>query len=204
MIGLMLPNAFSATSTFDEGEEKIILEKNIDVNLVLIGDSWLSSQVTAIKKDLVETYEPIYLLTNKKVGIQYNFEYNFLAVTEEDSKKLFEKIEEYSSLQGLNGPIEWWLYTYQGIPFEDQDEVVEKELLLQYNAEYVEEQIYEIIIKDDSNLSSNDNINLVFLDSSDYFPWEFRKNYFVEQKDSSTEMKFTKIGLTGYCGNYNF
>ena len=82
MIGLMLPNAFSATSVFDEGEEKIILEKNIDVNLVLIGDSWLSSQVTAIKKDLVETYEPIYLLTNKKVGIQYNFEYNFLAVTE--------------------------------------------------------------------------------------------------------------------------
>ena len=95
------------------------------------------------------------------------------------------------------------MYTYQGIPFEDQD-VVEKELLLQYNAEYVEKQIYELIIKDDSNLSSNDNINLVFLDSSDYFPWDFWKNYFVEQKDSSTEMKFTKIGLTGYGGNYNF
>ena len=204
MIGLMLPNAFSATSTFDEGEEKIILEKNIDVNLVLIGDSWLSSQVTAIKKDLVETYEPIYLLTNKKVGIQYNFEYNFLEVTEEDSKKLFEKIEEYSSLQGLNGPIEWWLYTYQGIPFEDQDEVVENELLYAYNAEYVEEQIYEIIIKDDSNLSSNDNINLVFLDSSDYFQWDFWKNYFVVQKDSSTDMSFQKIGLTGFGGNYNF
>ena len=54
MIGLMIPNAFSATSVFDEGEEKIILEKNIDVNLVLIGDSWLSSQVTSIKKNLVE------------------------------------------------------------------------------------------------------------------------------------------------------
>ena len=167
MIGLIIPNAFSATSTFDEGEEKIILEKNIDVNLVLIGDSWLSSQVTAIKKDLVETYEPIYLLTNKKVGIKYNFEYNFLAVAEEDSKKLFEKIEEKSSLQGLNGPIEWWLYTYQGIPFDVQNEAVEKELLWQYNAEYVEEQIYELIIKNDSNLSSNDNINLVFLASSD-------------------------------------
>ena len=204
MIGLMVPNAFSATSTFYEGEEKIILEKNIDVNLVLIGDSWLSSQVTAIKKDLVETYEPIYVLTNKKVGIQYNFEYNFLTVTEEDSKKLLEKFEEKSSLQGLNGPIEWWLHTYQGIPFEEQDEVVEKELLLQYDAEYVEEQIYEIIIKDDSNLSSNDNINLVFLGSSDYFPWAFWKNYFIEQKDSSTDTQFTKLGLTGYGGNYNF
>jgi hypothetical protein len=205
MIGLMVPNAFSATSTFDEGEEKIILEKNIDVNLVLIGDSWLSSQVSAIKKDLVETYEPIYLPTKKKVGIKYNFEYNFLAVTEEDSKKLFDKIEENSSLQGLNGPIAWWLYTYQGISFEDQDEVVEKELLLQYNAEHVEKQIYELIIKDDSNLSSNDNINLVFLSSSeDYFPWAFWKNYFVEQKDSSTDMSFQKIGLTGYGGNYNF
>ena len=204
MIGLMVPNAFSATSTFDEGEEKIILEKNIDVNLVLIGDSWLSSQVTAIKNDLVETYEPIYLLTNKKVGIKYNFEYNFLAVTEEDTKKLYEKIEEKSFLQGLNGPIAWWLHTYQEISFEDQDEIVEKELLFEYNAEYVEEQIYEIIIKNDPNLSSNDNINLIFLSSSDNTPWNSWKNYFIEQKDSSTEKRFTKIGLTGYGGNYNF
>tara|TARA_B100001123_G_scaffold80536_1_gene91576 strand:+ start:133 stop:2568 length:2436 start_codon:yes stop_codon:yes gene_type:complete len=204
MIGLMVPNAFSATTTFDEGEEKIILEKNIDVNLVLIGDSWLSSQVTAIKKDLVETYEPIYLLTNKKVGIKYNFEYNFLAVTEEDSKKLFENIGE-GLPQELNGPIAWWLYTYQGIPFDAHNEAVEQELLWQYDAEHVEKQIYELIIKDDSNLSSNDNINLVFLSSSeDYFPWKLWKNYFIVQKDSSTDMSFQKIGLTGYGGNYNF
>ena len=65
--------------------------------------------------------------------------------------------------------------------------------------------LFQLIIKDDSNLSSNDNINLVFLSSSeDYFPWVFWKNYFIEQKDSSTDMSFQKIGLTGYGGNYNF
>ncbi|MDA1347196.1 MAG: hypothetical protein O3C48_08285, partial [Crenarchaeota archaeon] len=204
MIGLIVPNAFSATSSFDEGEEKIILEKNIDVNLILIGDSWSSFEVSAIKKNLVKTYEPIYVLTNKKVGIKYNFEYNFLAVTEEDSKKLYGKIKEKSSLQSVNGPIAWWLHTYQGIPFDAHNKVVEKKLLSKYNAEYVEEQIYEIVIKDDPNLSSNDNINLIFLSSSDNTPWNFWKNYFIEQKDSSTKKQFTKIGLTGYGGNYNF
>ena len=204
LIGFIIPNAFSATTVFDEGDEKIILEKEINVNLILVGDSWTSSEVDAIKKDLLETHEPIYLLTNKKVGIKYTFDYNFLTVAEEDSKKLYMNIEEQSDTQTLNGPISWWLYAYHGIPFEEQNELLEEDPLLQYNAEYVENQIYEIIIKNDQNLMSRDNINLIFLSSSDYLSWDYLKNYFIDQRDTATDTRFIKDGLTGYGGNYNF
>ena len=216
MIGLMVPSAFAATTIFDEAEEKIVLEKNIDVNIILIGDSWLASQVTSVERQLVESYEPIYLLTNKKVGIKYNFEYKFLEVTEEDSEKLFKKISEKTVVQNINGPIAWWLNEYQGIPFNSQDELEKNELVIQYDAEYVENQINEIIIKDDSKLSPNDKVNLIFLKDKKRYEnllnaetleeqkkHTMYQNYFIQQKNISGET-FSKIGLTGYGGNYNF
>ena len=55
---------------------KLLQKKTIDVNLILIGDEWLSQQPEQIRKNLILEYEPI-VFNNDKIGNHYNYNYNF-------------------------------------------------------------------------------------------------------------------------------
>ncbi len=207
MIGVMVPNVFAETTILSPSATgEIITEKTIDVNLILIGDEWSSQQSTEIHKNLTLEYEPIIILSDiKKIGINYNYNYNFLSVSENDSDKLFEYMKKNAIVgdQGDNMILhhnmwveiyhpEWWgddnLLT---IPYES------------YDALDIEKYLYDKIIKDDSNLNSENSVNLIFL-KGDLSKLNSIHDYTLTSRDASTNESFDAVGLTVYGGNYNF
>ena len=207
MIGMMVPNVFAETTILSPSSTgEIITEKTIDVNLILIGDEWSSQQSKEIRKNLTLEYEPIIIFSDiKKIGIHYNYNYNFLSVSENDSDKLFEYMKKNAMLgdPGDNMILhhnmwveiyhpEWWgddnLLT---IPYES------------YDVLDIEKYLYDKIIKDDSNLNSENSVNLIFL-KGDLSKLNSIHDYTLTSRDASTNESFDAFGLTGYGGNYNF
>ena len=95
IIGLVLP-VFGQSILYDipfEGED-IFLEKSIDVNILLVGDTWTSSEITKINNELPTSFEPVIHSTEKKSGIKYNYNYNFLSASEQDSSALFSFMKQ--------------------------------------------------------------------------------------------------------------
>ena len=207
MIGVMVPNVFAETSILSPSATgKIITEKTIDVNLILIGDEWSSQQSKEIRKNLILEYEPIIIIgDNKKIGIHYNYKYNFLSVSENDSDKLFAYMTK-NTMAGVKGDDmilhhNVWVEIYHpnwwdnddllSIPYES------------YDVLDIEKYLYDEIIKNDSNLNSENSVNLIFL-KGDLSKLNSVHDYTLTSRDVSTNESFDAFGLTGYGGNYNF
>ena len=205
MIGVMVPNIYAETKLLSPNTTgEIIVEKTIDVNLILIGDEWSSQQSKEIRKNLFLEYEPIVHFGQDKIGINYNYNYNFLSVSEDDSKKLFEVMRQNALVGNTSDLIlqhQVWIELYHPewlddnftltIPYESYD-VLE-----------IEKYLYNEIIKDDPNLNSENSVNLVFL-KGDLSKLNSIHDYTLTSRDAATNTQFDAFGLTGYGGNYNF
>jgi hypothetical protein len=204
LIGVMVPNISAETKLLSPNiAGEIIVEKTIDVNLILIGDEWSSQQSKEIRKNLFLEYEPIVYF-DSTIGINYNYNYNFLSVSEDDSKKLFEVMRQ-NALVGNTSDLllqhQVWIELYHPewlddnftltIPYESYD-VLE-----------IEKYLYNEIIKDDPNLNSENSVNLVFL-KGDLSKLNSIHDYTLTSRDAATNTQFDAFGLTGYGGNYNF
>ena len=205
MIGVMVPNISAETKLLSPNTAgEIIVEKTIDVNLILIGDEWSSQQSKEIRKNLFLEYEPIVYFGQDKIGINYNYNYNFLSVSEDDSKKLFEVMRQNALVGNTSNLLlqhQVWIELYHPewlddnftltIPYESYD-VLE-----------IEKYLYNEIIKDDPNLNSENSVNLVFL-KGDLSKLNSIHDYTLTSRDVATNTQFDAFGLTGYGGNYNF
>ena len=200
----MLSNVYAETEYLSPNTPgEIILEKTIDVNLILIGDEWSLQQSREIRKNLFLEYDPI-VYGQDKIGIHYNYNYNFLSVSEDDSKKLFEVMSQNAwvgNTSDLLLPHQVWIELYHPewldedftltIPYESYD-VLE-----------IEKYLYNEIIKDDPNLNSENSVNLVFL-KGDLSKLNSIHDYTLTSRDAASNKQFDAFGLTGYGGNYNF
>ncbi len=191
--------------------DEILLRQSLDVNLILIGDEWNSSIQNKIKNNLESTYSPLISSEVGRAGIQYDYKYNFISVSEEASSQLFDYMkgeskvvrpfygeEDFDAPWGLgpwiqNNHTEWINQAFQRYD-------IEYRLI---DAEKIEDYIYENIIKSDSKLNKLSSANLIFI-ADDTEKIDFLHNYDLMRKDTTQKKIHHAVGLMGYGGKYNF
>jgi len=191
--------------------DEIILNQQIDVNLILIGDEWDGSFKNKIQSKLEKKYLPIVLSENNRAGIQYDYSYNFISASEQQSNDLFNLMKtENEHLRPFYGGGEYddpwgiavWIrnnHTEWANEIQTRYEVDYKLI----DAEMVEDFIYENIISKDNKLSKSSSVNFVFI-SGDMDDVDFLHNYKLKRTDGASDQPHKAIGLMGYGGNYNF
>ncbi|MGQ0795138.1 MAG: hypothetical protein ACT4N5_03005 [Nitrosopumilaceae archaeon] len=200
--GFNSANAQSTVYNESSADQEIILEKTLQINILLVGDTWSSTEIADVKNNLRSSFKPIVESSGEPAGIKYNYEYNFLSASEKDSTDLFSFMKDgkYATpIFGenlLNFPIwqEWW----QKVEHPELEDITYGLI----DAEKVEEYIYKNLIADDPNLNKPNSANLIFIkDSLDKV--DFLHNYYVKNTDKSTKTDHGAVGFMGYGGNYN-
>ena len=194
---------FFAPSSIAPFDSDIVLEKNLDVNLILIGDEWSKAEKNSITSELPGYYDPIYVTTEEKVGIRYNYQYNFVSATEQDTKNVVEHMSANSFERPIWGsdlfdfPI--WQAYWAALYHPDWNVEGQYRII---DALATEEYLYETIIGSNPSLTKQNSVNLIFL-KTDLDDVDYLHNYFLSDIDKSTKAEHTYDGLMGYGGNYN-
>jgi len=189
---------------------EILLNQNLDVNLILVGDVWNSTFQNKIKNSLEKTYEPIIHSELGKAGIKYNYKYNFVSLDDQQSQGVFDfmkqEAEEVLPFYGENdfkdpwGVAVWiqnnhteWIHKIQNT-YEIDYKLID--------AENMENYLYENIISQNSNLNKPGSANLIFI-SGDLDQVDFLHNYKMKRTDTAQNQPHKAIGLMGYGGPHN-
>ena len=191
--------------------EEIILQQNVQVNLILVGDEWKSSIQNQIKTNLESTYKPIILSELERIGSQYNYEYNFFSASEQASTNVFDFMKEKAmSLRPFFGENEfdepWGIALWIKNNHTEWVDTSQKRYNVEYrliDAEKMEDFLYDNIIKTDDSLNRPNSVNLIFI-ADDMTKVNFLHNYQLKKFDSATSKPHNALGLMGYGGRYNF
>jgi len=213
VLGVSLSLAF-LTFIPDAFGKEIILEKTLEINIILIGDEWTSSEMDVIERNLPSSFDPSIILTGDKLGIRYNYEYSFFSQgPEKASAGLFSFMKSKAvdhSVYGdglFDSPIwqEWWIKVKhpEWIEKDSSGEFLRYKIPYKINdAEEVEKYIYDRFIANNSDLNKPNSVNLVFL-KGDLSQLDYLHNYYLAQRDKSSNEVHNAMGMMGYGGNYN-
>ena len=190
--------------------EEIVLKQQIDVNLIMIGDEWDSNLESKVRNNLVKKYLPVILSENSRAGIQYDYSYDFISASEQQSNDLFNLMKtENEHLRPFYGGGKfddlWGIAVWIRNNHTEWANEIQTRYDVDYkliDAEMVEDFLYENIIANDSKLSKSNSVNLVFI-SDDMNDVDFLHNYKLKRVDRATDQPHNAIGLMGYGGNYN-
>ena len=195
-------------------DDEIILERKLDINLILIGEEWTTGLKNEIKSELPVSREPHYVFQNEPIGIRHSYNYNFISVEEEKVNKVSSFMNENFQPTLIPGygifddfrfwqaewiealHPEWVAYDNQG---NFQGYLVDYGLI---DAEAMEKFLFNEFVSIDKNRTSQDSINLIFL-AMDLNEAPFLRNYYLNNRDDSTNENFSYFGLMGYGGNHN-
>ena len=199
-----------AGSNVIPADPSIVLERALDVNLILVGGVWSAYDISVLMRELPSYCDPVVTETGEKIGMRYLYEYNF--VSRPDASGLVEVMDSNSDVRPLfeaagdeaNTWLDWWVRAHHrswvvdgfagGPPGEPEYRLVD--------ALAVEEYLYEEVVASDPALSDPASANLVFLvpDPSDT---RYLYNYRLDGFDKSTDKRFEYVGLMGYGGVHN-
>ena len=104
-----------AGSNVIPADASIVLEKALDVNLILVGGEWSAYDISVLKRELPSYCDPVVTETGEKVGMRYLYEYNF--VSRPDASGLVGVMESNSAVRPLfeaggkeaNTWLAWWV-----------------------------------------------------------------------------------------------
>ncbi|RZD41820.1 MAG: hypothetical protein CXT78_10410, partial [Thaumarchaeota archaeon] len=190
--------------------DEIVVTQLLDVNLILVGDTWDSEIKNIIKKNLNTKYSPFISAELNRVGITYHYDYNFVELSENDSGELFDYVKsESKSWRGtfygeddFDEP--WGLGTWikgnhtewvKGDRFNVDFKIMD--------ASKMEEYIQQNIISQDNKFTKPSAVNLIFI-SGDMDDIDFLHTYGLKTKDVATEEYHEAVGMMGFGGKYNF
>ncbi len=189
---------------------EMIVEQDVDVNLILVGDSWTDSQKNEIKNNLVKSFSPLVFSELHLAGMKYNYKYNFISASDSISEDLFdlmtnnaEHINPFFGENKYDNP--WGIATWVKNNHTEWVSTIQQRYEIDYkliDANLVEKFLYENLISADSNLNKPNSANLVFI-ADDMNKIDFIHNYKLNTFDPSTDKPHTALGLMGYGGNYN-
>lgn len=189
---------------------EILLQQKIDINMILVGESWKPTLIEKIKKDLQSNYKPIVASELERLGIQYDFQYNFVSTSEQANKDLFEfmkkeavDVKPFFGENDYDNPwgIALWIKNNHTEWVDQAQERYDVEYKL-IDAEKMEDYIYQNIIAKDAKLNKANSANLIFI-SDDMSKIKFLHNYQVKRTDPSTKAVHNAVGLMGYGGRHN-
>ncbi len=194
---------------------QIVLEKTVNINIILIGDTWSNQEISQIKSSLKTSYEPYVDSAKEKLGIKYKYQYNFYSASDTDSNDVFSFMAKNAQAINVIGNLgkyqffhAWWIlenhpeWVTLGL---DKNGNVQANYKINYkvnNAEELEKYLYDNIISKNNNLSDKNSVNMIFLkgglDKVNYL-----HHYYVPKFDDAQNTQANAIGLMGYGGNYN-
>ncbi|MHA7734257.1 hypothetical protein [Nitrosopumilus sp. S6] len=194
-------------------DSDIVVERHTNVNLILIGDEWLSTAKSTISNNLPKYRDPIYVSSQEKTGVRHVYNYNFVSVSDKEVEELSTFLKNSSFQRPIVGSdlvdIPFWQAAWvaanhpEWVTFDRYGNVAS------YNIDYrlidalaTEEFIYEKFIGSNTELSDPDSVNLVFI-AMDLDDADFLRNYSVTSRDDASGKEFSSMGLMGYGGNYN-
>ena len=204
---------YSSPLSSTQYDPEIILEKTIDINLILVGDEWSGPEKSSIKNTLPIFYDPIFVVTEEKVGVRYNYRYNFISVSEQDTAKLVDFMISNSFQSPLPGSdlgtnLIWQAY-WLAVNHPEWLAYDQDGNFVGFNVDYriidalaTEEFLYENIVGSNPSLSKANSANLIFL-KTDLEDVDYLHNYYLDDIDKSTKIQNSYFGLMGYGGNYN-
>jgi hypothetical protein len=191
--------------------DEIVVTQLLDVNLILVGDTWDSKIKDMITENLNLEYSPFISKELNRAGITYHYDYNFVEVSENDSDELFDYVKsESKSWKGMFygeydfgepwglGP--WikanhtdWITSFNTfkIDFKIMD------------ASKMEEYLQQNIISKNNAFTKPSAVNLVFI-SGDMEDIDFLHTYDLRTKDAATKEYHEAVGMMGFGGKYNF
>lgn len=199
-----------AGSNVIPADPSIVLERALDVNLLLVGGEWSAYDISVLRRELPSYCDPAVTATGEKIGMRYLYKYNF--VSRPDALGLVDVMEANSAVRPLfaaggqeaNTWLAWWVSEHHaewithgfagGPPGVPEYRLVD--------ALAVEEYLYEEVIASDLELANPAAANLVFLAAA---PSDvgYLYNYRLDGFDKSTDKRFEYVGLMGYGGVHN-
>ena len=190
--------------------DEIVVTQLLDINLILIGDTWDPELEKLIKKNLNEKYSPFIHSELNRAGITYHYNFDFVDVSESDSNALFDFVTSESESWGNTfygkedfddpwgfGPwiqanhTEWVNYDRYDVDYKIMD------------AEKMEDYIQKNIITLNNKFTKPTAVNLVFI-SGDMDDVDFLHTYGLYKKDQTTQKYHDAVGMMGFGGKYNF
>ncbi|MEM2760709.1 MAG: hypothetical protein QXU32_02760 [Nitrososphaerales archaeon] len=96
-----------------EDGKDIIIETDMKINLVLIGDTWSEDDKSELTNLLLRSYVPMISAEGRPAGVHYNFTYNFKSVSKQTADELFEFINSIAVENSMPSSMERWVTAQQ-------------------------------------------------------------------------------------------
>ena len=190
--------------------DEIVTTQLLDVNLILVGDTWNSEIKDMITDKLNSKYSPFISKELNRAGITYHYDYNFVEVSENDSDKLFDYVKSESKpWRGMfygedNFEEPWGLGTW--IKGNHTEWTTHNKFKVDFkimDASKMEEYIQQNIVSKNNAFTKSSAVNLVFI-SGDMDDVDFLHTYDLRTKDVATKEYHEAVGMMGFGGKYNF
>ena len=191
--------------------DEIVVTQLLDVNLILVGNTWDSEIKDMIIENLNLEYSPFISSELNRAGITYHYDYNFVEVSENDSDKLFDYVKsESKSWKGMfYGEYDfeepWGLGTWikaNHTEWTTGHNTFKVDFKIM-DASKMEEYIQQNIVSKNNVFTKPSAVNLVFI-SGDMDDIDFLHTYDLRTKDVATEEYHEAVGMMGFGGKYNF
>ncbi|MEE8132430.1 MAG: hypothetical protein V3T40_02525, partial [Nitrososphaerales archaeon] len=208
--------SFTTNISAQETEEEkppnndIIVDAMMQINLVMIGDTWSQEEQKAIGDKLLKSYMPNIYYEERAAGVNYTYNYSFRNMTAEKSDELVTYIDAIAE----DPPADWMPYIAEWISFvaESREEIppfvnLRNDTYKMISAFAVEEWL--------AKLERDKGYTIYFLkpvnEKVNYFleePSEAKVNYFhtygTVDTDPDTGIEFIQQGMMGFGGKYRF
>ena len=173
----------------EQNGSDIVIDSNMQINLVLVGDNWSEEDKTQIMKRLLQSYVPMISSEERPAGVRYNYTYNFTTESEQVSNDLFKFIDSIGVKTSVPYPIEQWMLVRQ--PQFGDESLVYKFI----DAFRVEEWL--------TDLERQEGYTIYFLKPSRQ-QLGYLHTYGALTKDPDTNREFVEEGLMGFGGKHRF
>ncbi|MFQ5941537.1 MAG: hypothetical protein ACE5KA_07570 [Nitrososphaerales archaeon] len=188
----IFPNGFAQTSdglSADRLPKDIFIETDMQINLVLIGDSWSEEDKTEITKKLLQSYAPRISSKDEPAGVRYNYTYTFRSESQQFSEELFKFIDTIGVETAVPTVIEQWKFAQA--PHLGKEELVYKLI----DAYRVEDRLAE--------LEREKGYTIYFLNPSSQ-QIGYLHTYSAFSTDPDTDRAFVQEGMMGFGGKHRF
>ncbi len=186
----LIANAGAQTSdklVVERTPKDIMINTQMQINLVLIGDIWSEHDKAEITKRLLPSYTPMILSKGVPAGVGYNYTYIFSSEPDDVADRLFKFIDSIGVKTSVPGPIFNWMYSQQ------PQLVKEKILYKLIDAFRVEDWL--------ASLDQQEGYTIYFFKPSEQ-QLGYVHTYGAITTDPDTNKTFVREGMMGYGGKH--
>lgn len=174
----------------------VIIDADMQINLVMIGDTWSDTDKENIADKLLKDYTPTIFFEDREAGVKYNYVYNFESVSEQTADKLFKFIDDIAVENTTPELIKQWVASKDLDFWGPEFVTIAKKKYKMIDVFQVEDWLF-------GNLELNEGYTIYFLKPSNeqinYF-----HTYGAITTDPDTDIDFVQEGMMGFGGVHRF